>query len=355
MAGVRAFRPEDITAIVRLRRKIFHLTEQPSDAGLAAYYHRIFFENPWRDDAFPSFVYEDARGVQAGFLGVIPRRMRLGDQAVRAAVSTELMVDPAERGIAGFMLLRAFFGGPQDVSISDRANPTAREILERLGGETTLWFSLYWVRVLCPFEYAAGRLGWRGFPTLTQPLCRLLDGAATRILPGRYRERRPATIARTLDRRAMVEYMSRLGGKDSLVPVYDEASFRWLLERLAERHALGPLEEVEVLDEAGAVIGWFIYAFGPDSRAEVVQMAALDDRHPDVFTQLCYHAWQRGAITVRGRLDPQFVKCFTGDRLGFTLAEPWTLVHSRRPELLAAFHRGDVFLSRLDGEWWLGF
>ena len=69
MAGVRAFRPEDITAIVRLRRKIFHLTEQPSDAGLAAYYHRIFFENPWRDDAFPSFVYEDARGVQAGFLG----------------------------------------------------------------------------------------------------------------------------------------------------------------------------------------------------------------------------------------------------------------------------------------------
>src|SRR5436309_11000119 len=40
------------------------------------------------------------------------RRMRLGDQAVRAAVSTELMVDPAERGIAGFMLLRAFFGDP---------------------------------------------------------------------------------------------------------------------------------------------------------------------------------------------------------------------------------------------------
>src|SRR5206468_10798630 len=145
----------------------------------------------------------------------------------------------------------------------------------------------------------------------TRPsVTRDLHSFPTRRSSDLYRERRPATIARTLDRRAMVEYMSRLGGKDSLVPVYDEASFRWLLERLAERHALGPLEEVEVLDEAGAVIGWFIYAFGPDSRAEVVQMAALDDRHPDVFTQLCYHAWQRGAITVRGRLDPQFVKCF---------------------------------------------
>src|SRR5436305_4764255 len=144
-----------------------------------------------------------------------------------------------------------------------------------MGAATMLCFSLYWLRVVYPFGYAAGRLGWRGFPTITWHMCCLPAGAATRILPGRYAGRRPATIARTLDRRAMVEYMSRLGGKDSLVPVYDEASFRWLLERLAERHALGPLEEVEVLDEAGAVIGWFIYAFGPDSRAEVVQMAAL--------------------------------------------------------------------------------
>src|SRR5438876_8358875 len=175
MAGVRAFRPEDIRAIVRLRRKSFRLTEQSSDAGLAAYYQRIFFENPWRDEALPSLVYEDARGMQAGFLGVIPRPMRFGEQPIRAAVSTELMVDPAERGIAGLMLLRAFFGGPQDVSISDRANAPAREIFERLGGGTALWFSLYWVRVLCPFEYAAGRLGWRGIPTLTRPLCLLLD------------------------------------------------------------------------------------------------------------------------------------------------------------------------------------
>jgi len=355
MAGVRAFRLEDIPAVVRLRRKIFHRTEQPNDERLGAYYQRIFFENPWRNESFPSFVYEDRRGVPAGFLGVIPRPMRLGAHCVQAAVSTEFMVDPAERGMTGVQLLRTFLGGPQDVSISDRANPPSRRLFEHLGGMTALWFSLYWERVLRPFEYAVGRLDWRGIPTLTRPLCRVLDGAATRILPGRYRSPRPATVARSLDRRAIVAHLSHVDATNRLVPVYDEASFCWLLERVAERRALGRVEEVEVLDKAGGRIGWFICAFGPDLRAEVVHMAACDNRHRELFDQLCYHAWQRGAILLSGRLDPQFVPCFAEDRLHLTLAEPWTIVHSRRPELLAAFQRGKVSLSRLDSEGWLGF
>ena len=355
MAGVRAFRLEDIPAVVRLRRKIFHRTEQPNDERLGAYYQRIFFENPWRNESFPSFVYEDRRGVPAGFLGVIPRPMRLGAHCVQAAVSTEFMVDPAERGMTGVQLLRTFLGGPQDVSISDRANPPSRRLFEHLGGMTALWFSLYWERVLRPFEYAVGRLGWRGIPTLTRPLCRVLDGAATRILPGRYRSPRPATVARSLDRRAIVAHLSHVDATNRLVPVYDEASFCWLLERVAERRALGRVDEVEVLDKTGGRIGWFICAFGPDLRAEVVHMAACDNRHRELFDQLCYHAWRRGAIVLSGRLDPQFVPCFAEDRLHLTLAEPWTIVHSRRPELLAAFQRGKVSLSRLDSEWWLGF
>jgi hypothetical protein len=31
------------------------------------------------------------------------------------------------------------------------------------------------------------------------------------------------------------------------------------------------------------------------------------------------------------------------------------LVHSRDPEIMAAIHRGEAFLSRLEGEWWLRF
>jgi len=40
---------------------------------------------------------------------------------------------------------------------------------------------------------------------------------------------------------------------------------------------------------------------------------------------------------------------------GFGRDGPWVLIHSRRPEILPAVERGDAFLSRLDGEWWLSF
>jgi len=33
----------------------------------------------------------------------------------------------------------------------------------------------------------------------------------------------------------------------------------------------------------------------------------------------------------------------------------WTLVHSQKPELLDGIHRGDAFLTRLEGEWCMRF
>jgi len=33
----------------------------------------------------------------------------------------------------------------------------------------------------------------------------------------------------------------------------------------------------------------------------------------------------------------------------------WTLIHSKKPDLLEAIHRGDAFLTRLEGEWCLRF
>ena len=33
----------------------------------------------------------------------------------------------------------------------------------------------------------------------------------------------------------------------------------------------------------------------------------------------------------------------------------WMLVHSRRPEVLDAIHRGTAFLTRMEGEWWISF
>lgn len=33
----------------------------------------------------------------------------------------------------------------------------------------------------------------------------------------------------------------------------------------------------------------------------------------------------------------------------------WTLVHSRDEDILSTIHQGKMFLSRLEGEWWMRF
>jgi len=34
---------------------------------------------------------------------------------------------------------------------------------------------------------------------------------------------------------------------------------------------------------------------------------------------------------------------------------PGVLIHSKHRDVLEAIHRGDAFISRLEGEWWIGW
>jgi hypothetical protein len=43
------------------------------------------------------------------------------------------------------------------------------------------------------------------------------------------------------------------------------------------------------------------------------------------------------------------------DQRCFLMCNRWTLAHSRRPEILDAFHKGRARLSALDGERWTRF
>jgi len=67
---LRPLEERDIPRISALRRQLFRQTSQ--DGSLDQYYHRTFFENPWRSDAYPSWVLVGGSGEVAGFIGVIP-------------------------------------------------------------------------------------------------------------------------------------------------------------------------------------------------------------------------------------------------------------------------------------------
>jgi hypothetical protein len=358
-SAVRPLRVGDIPQVVTLRRKAFRLSERPTDAGLGEAYERVFLHNPWYDDALPSLVYEDTAGRVRGFLGVMPRPMRFEGRAIRGAISTEFMVDPESGPSAGAQLLGTYLNGPQDLSISDRANDKARALFHSLGGSMVLWYSVYWARPLSAMGAVAleplGRGVTRPVRDLMRILARTVDAAAAGV--GLRRRARPHLEAREedLDAAAVVTHLGRVTREQLLAPDYDVPSVAWLFDRLAERRHYGELRKVKLVDPGTGVIGWFVYYVKSGGRAELMQLAAVPGREHHVLEHLVHRAGRDGAVVLGGRLDPQFVGCFADGHYSFSVGQPWTILHSRHPELVAALQGGRAWFSRLDSEWWMSF
>src|SRR5215470_6009373 len=202
MSSVRPFTRNDIPQVVRLFQKVFFNNGRtaPSSSKLDAYFEETFFHNPLTDKSpekgsekeIPSLVYETGDGAIVGFIGIIPRRMLLNGRPIRAAVSMHFMVEPGSRStLAGVQLLKTFFSGPQDLSLTDSAGVVGRKIWEGVGGATALAYSVNWMRLLRPSRYvlrflARKNMLLRLFAVALRPLCPIVDAIAGRALPRRF-------------------------------------------------------------------------------------------------------------------------------------------------------------------------
>lgn len=356
--SVQAFTPPDIPQVVSLHKRIFPESALPCE-DLAGYFRRMFFENPWYDPAIPSLVYRGEEEKILGFYGVVPRRMRWRGQPVRVALSTQFMVDPSIRHqLAAVALQSAFFAGPQDLSLTDGANDASRKVWEALGGFTAFPYSVHWTRILRPGRYLLSRGRERGLPALLhaalRPFCAAADCAAARLRFSPFRQAaQPAE--EQLSSRMLLQFLSSFEGPGPLWPEYDEESLGWLLEEAARKECHGRLRTLLVRNNAGHVAGWCMYYLKPGGVSQVLQLAGARNAIPRVLHQLFYHAWRGGAAAVSGRLDPALVEALSRERCLFHFNGPWVLVHSRRPELREIILRGEAFLTRLEGEWWMRF
>src|SRR6266581_1163602 len=155
MGHVRPFAESDIPHVAVLHQTVFRTSDGSREWDrYNAYFRSVYLDNPTRDSDLPSLVYE-ANGRVVGFLGVVPRRMRMGGRRLRAAVSSQFIVDANGRsGIVAVQLARTFLEGPQDLSIADEATDAARKLWEGLGGATALLPSIHWTRPLRPTRLA---------------------------------------------------------------------------------------------------------------------------------------------------------------------------------------------------------
>lgn len=359
MTTIRPFTRNDIPGVVALRQRCFAESAQPSIADAENYFREIFFESPWVDPELPSLVYEDVAGRIAGFSGVISRRMCFRGETIRVAVPTQFVVAPESRGLAGVQLVKRVFAGPQDLTMSDVANDSARLVWERSGATTLPMYSLHWTHVLAPVTCTVmsipGNFYWRIVRRAARPLWHLADVAAT---AGQRSREREIVIGEVLDVEALVDRTRGLldfpQENGALTGHYSASQLAWLLTHVGRKFGRDQLRVVALRDVDGGWRGWYAYAGARGATGEVVHVAARPNQYSVVIDHLIAHARSHGLVAIRGRLDPRHARDIRLvsqiDRDG-----PWVVVFTRRPDLLAALHRPDASLSRLDGEWWLNF
>jgi hypothetical protein len=360
MPGVRPLAEGDIPQVADLLWRILHERKGSAPPGLRVYVQELFLSNPWLEEGIVSRVCEDSSGKIVAFYGVVPRRMTFQGKTIRMAYGSNFVVDPGSRvSMAAIQLVKTFMKGPQDVSITDSANESSRQLLRSLGFAVVPIYSLQWARPLRPSLYAlqaVARLKKKSrlaasIGTLSRPFCAPLDGLLARIPLSPLRQTKPLTTGEDLTLEALLNCLATIPGKHLLLPEYNKDTLEWTVGFLARRKTFGDLRSVLVREKDGKTIGWFIYYLAPGKVGEVVQIGAAGPSISKVLDHLFYDAWKHRLIGLHGRMEPQFMEELTRKSCFFFRNGSWTLVHSSRPELVALIQSGTAFFSRLDGEW----
>lgn len=356
---VRPLVPDDIPEVVRLYARVFGPLVADSLDGLQSTFREVFLNHPWSDQDLPSLVYQEKNQRIVGCLGVMPRPMSMNGRPIRAAIGHTFMVDPASRSTPAAMeLLCAYLSGPQDVSMA-RGTGVSRRMFEAFGGSTSLLYSIGWTRVLRPGRYVLSFLTRHGLPALAAhalaPVSYAADVVTSRLLRNPCQLLEPRLSGMELDAETLRKCMAEFSSGRSLRPTYEAGSLRWLLELLDHRSGGAPFRKIVVRDSSQEIVGYYLYYLNPEGVGDVVQIGAHPGSIEEVFDCLGYDAQQDGLMAVSGQLEPLFLPalsarhCLLGRRDGSSL-----LVHSKDPDLIAPIYRGDAFLTRLEGDWWIG-
>jgi hypothetical protein len=349
---LRPLVPGDAARLGALHARVKPGSGWRSPAAYASYALEMLFRNPWVDPEIPSWVAEENERL-VGFLGVVPRRMRCGDRAVRVAAGCQMMVDPDKRAsFVALELMRRLFAGPQDLTVADGANDASRVLWEASGGIASALHSLHWVRLLRPVQglLQLGGQRLRALSAITRPVAALADACITRLAPLKLH---PGLRETELNAETLHEALRQVQSY-ALRPDYDIASLQWLLAQAAAKRRHGELQSAIVHDRGGRIIGWFMYYLN-GALSQVLQLGARRGCLDMLLEQLAQHARTRGARALEGRMEPSLTAALRGKRVLIQNHSTWTLLQARDQSLLVPFLRGDAFFSRLEGEWWMRF
>ena len=354
---VREFRAEDALQVAALWQRVFRKNLAPPSPAVQAYFVDVLLKNPWYDPQLGPLLLE-RRGEVVGFVGRMARPMAFRGRQLRAAVVTQLMVDPNHKlGFAAVGLVRTVQKGPHDVLYSDGANSQSHRLWVACGGQASRLLSFEWSRRLRPLQAALCQL--HSHPRLdlpiriARPFARAWDGLAVRALPRFYHKPVASLTRRIATPGQILPLLQRVSSTMAIHPEYSESTYDWVIHKAAESESFGELRSVMVFDRQDLSVGWFIYFARAGGFAHVLQVGALPGSGIAVLNELYRDAWEQRAVSVCGQLDPMLLTDLSNTGCKFTCHDLGVLIHSNETEILNALYAGDIFISRLEGEWWM--
>jgi hypothetical protein len=356
---IRPLERDDLPQVASLYEAVSRSGSGPPPQGLASYFERTLLDHPWVDQEIPSLVYLDGQGAVKGFIGSHVRRLRLGGKPVRMACSGQLMSDPAVRNRAvGTLLLRRFFAGPQDLTMTDGATEATRRIWRGLGGAVGHLGSITWVRLVdwrAAGEQALQRFGMAAWRPVASPALWAVQAVANRVPVTSLRAKEPLTRAEDLTPELLLEHLPSVSQHWSLVPAYDEQFLAWLFHGMAEVRSRGELVKRLVRDREDRVLGWYVAYLQRRGLSQVMQVAARERDAPAVLDHLFHHAQRAGVAALAGQFEPSLAEALSQRRRRcFLHLSANFLVHARNPEVLNPILLGQAMITRMDGERWMG-
>ncbi|MDP1676409.1 MAG: hypothetical protein Q8L88_06040 [Bacteroidota bacterium] len=353
---IRPFHSDDIPSVAKLFQKIFRHTNAPAPASLTSYFADIYLNNPWRHDAINSLVVEQD-GIISGFLGAIPFPMRINDIPIRAVIGGNYMIDPDHPNpLAGVKILKKLMSGPQDVTYSDTATATARKIWEGLNSKSFQLYSMQWLKILRPAQFAVSMVTRKTvlspLATLAKPISFVTDRTLTAIPKSPFRLKKSNLYSEELSVDQLLDAIRRNSSRCELKPEYTERSLAWLINKAEEKKEYGPLRKIALFAPQKKMIGWYLYYPNANNLGHVLQIGAEKQTIDAVLSHLFIDAQHHGSLALAGRIEPRFIQEFSTQNCIYMHRNSSLVVHTKNDLITNALYRGDAFFTRLEGEWW---
>ncbi|MBW6423284.1 hypothetical protein KX729_17645 [Rhizobium sp. XQZ8] len=353
-ATVRDFERNDIEAVARLFQKTFRGSKTQSPA-LMAHLADVFFDHPWNEPDIRSKVFVEANGAITGFVGIFSSRLELEGRPLRAAFASSLMVEnPKENPLAGARLVRAFLNGPQDISLTETANQTAMNLLQKSGNPLDPAYSLNWLRVLRPASTAVQLAERRvGAARILRPFGRVADrlmyfGRKVPFSSGenskiKFKDVTPDVFGNAL-----------LSLKDlyPLRPRWDEASIRWFIEQAEQKRNFGYPEWRVGYSADNRPLAAYAYFTNPGGIGWVLQALSTPALTGDLVDDLFAHAYEMGTAALRGAAHPWLIPALM-TRRSFFHSRSFYVAAARDKSLLEPIRSGQALVSGIAGEGWM--